>query len=84
MKLQWLLNHTSEAKKVIASVCSDETAADVRELKALIEKAVEVVLDLFREPLHELGIDVSAMRSVPSQEAEAIKARLEALEDEEN
>ena len=82
MDLQWVLNHSSEVKNVIIAVLSKETRDDIDRFKKNLEKGLDIVFDILREPAQEAGVEIDLMRNLPSKEAEEVKAQLEKLQSE--
>ena len=82
MDLQWVLNHSSEVKNVIVAVLSKETRDDIDRFKKNLEKGLDIVFDILREPAQEAGVEIDLMRDLPSKEAEEVKAQLEVLQAE--
>ena len=80
MDLQWVLNHSSEVKNVIVAVLSKETRDDIDRFKKNLEKGLDIVFDILREPAQEAGVEIDLMRDLPSKEAEEVKAQLEVLQ----
>ena len=58
----------------ILAVFSAETAEDIKEMQAVLEKGIKVAYDILQEPLQEHGIDIGNTRELSSQEAEEVPA----------
>ncbi len=70
MDVKKIEQRISMAGRILSAIASEETQADFEELKELIEAAVDVALDLVREPLAAAGIDLGQSRSLHSAEWE--------------